>query len=62
MARPRKSAPLDPFCDLDKKIAILEREMSAQRAAMDRLKQIAEPRPHQPRSTNAASHLSRLPR
>jgi predicted phosphohydrolase len=38
MARPRK-ATVDPFTDLQKKAAILEREMERQRAAMERLKQ-----------------------
>ena len=40
MARPRKTAPGDPFSDLSKKAEILEREMDAQRAAIERLKQI----------------------
>ena len=42
MARPRK-ATVDPFTDLQKKAAILEREMARQRAAMERLKQPAAP-------------------
>jgi hypothetical protein len=45
MARPRK-ATVDPFTDLQKKAAILEREMAKQRAAMDRLKQPAAPEFH----------------
>lgn len=49
MARPRK-ATVDPLGDLQRKTAILEREMTAQRAAMDRLKQITIPRPHQPQA------------
>jgi len=40
MARPRKPLPSDPLRDLSKKTEILEREMTAQRAALDRLKQI----------------------
>ena len=40
MARPRKAFPSDPFRDLSKKTEILEREMTAQRAALERLKQI----------------------
>jgi hypothetical protein len=40
MARPRK-ASVDPFTDLQKKAAILEREMERQRAAMERLKRPA---------------------
>ena len=40
MARPRKALPSDPFRDLSKKTEILEREMTAQRAALERLKQI----------------------
>ena len=45
MARPRKVPPPDPFTDLTKKTEILEREMAAQRTAMERLKQIARVRP-----------------
>ena len=40
MARPRKALPPDPLRDLSKKTEILEREMTAQRAALERLKQI----------------------
>ena len=40
MARPRKALSLDPFNDLSKKTEILEREMTAQRAAIERLKEI----------------------
>ena len=40
MARPRKALPSDPLRDLSKKTEILEREMTAQRAALERLKQI----------------------
>jgi hypothetical protein len=42
MARPRKAVPQDPFSDLSKKAEILEREMSAQRAAMERLQQLGK--------------------
>ncbi len=45
MARPRK-ATVDPFADLQKKAAILEREMARQRAAMDRLKRPDAPQFH----------------
>jgi hypothetical protein len=46
MGRPRKALPSsDPFVDLAKKTEILEREMKAQRAAIERLKQI-QLRPH----------------
>ena len=40
MARPRKASPSDPFTDLAKKTEILEREMTAQRAAIERLREI----------------------
>ena len=40
MARPRKALSSDPLHDLSKKTEILEREMTAQRAALERLKQI----------------------
>jgi len=40
MARPRKAVPQDPFSDLSKKAEILEREMTAQRAAIERLQQM----------------------
>jgi hypothetical protein len=52
MPRPRKVA-FDPLSDLQRKIAILEHEMTMQRAAMDRLKEITLPRPHQPRALPA---------
>jgi hypothetical protein len=45
MGRPRKAAA-DPFSDLRRKAAILEREMTLQRHAMDRLKEMGIPRPH----------------
>ncbi len=45
MARPRKAAPADPLSDLPKKTEILEREMAAQRAAMERLKELGKIRP-----------------
>lgn len=41
MARPRKARPSsDPLSDLAKKTEILEREMTTQRAAIERLKQL----------------------
>ena len=52
MARPRKTSILDPFEDLDRKTALLERELITQRAAMDRLKELAS-RAHQTRRTHA---------
>jgi hypothetical protein len=55
MARPRKTAPGDPFSDLSKKAEILEREMDAQRAAIERLKQIGNIRA-QPLPADAAPH------
>jgi hypothetical protein len=46
MARPRKTLPAsDAFVDLARKTEILEREMDAQRAAIERLKQIGKLRP-----------------
>ena len=42
--RPRTAGP-DPFADLARKTEILERELRAQRSAMDRLKQIGAPTP-----------------
>lgn len=52
---PRRSAAanLDPFADLAKKAEILEREMAVQRAALERLKEIA--------STGAATPLPNRP-
>jgi len=55
MARPRKTAPGDPFSDLSKKAEILEREMDTQRAAIERLKQIGKVRA-QPLAADAAPH------
>ena len=48
MPRPRK-ATVDPFIDLEKKAAILEREMARQRAAMERLERPDAPQLHSPR-------------
>ena len=55
MARPRKSLPsaTDLFADLAKKTEILEREMSAQRAAIERLKQIGQMRGRAVRADSA---------
>ena len=61
MARPRK-ATLDSLGDLQKKAAILEREMTTQRAAMDRLKEMAAPRPHQPQAAPIEQREGRLSR
>ena len=43
MARPRKRLPSD-LADLSRKTEILEREMIAQRAAIERLKQLGQVR------------------
>lgn len=43
MARPRKTLPSD-LADLSKKTEILEREMTMQRAAIERLKQLGQVR------------------
>ena len=60
MARPRK-ATVDPFIDLQQKAAVLEYEMARQRAAMDKLKQMAATTPH-PRHTPAGKLDERLSR
>jgi hypothetical protein len=58
MARPRKRLPSD-LADLSKKTEILEREMSLQHAAIERLKQLGQVRskplraPDSSTSTNA---------
>jgi hypothetical protein len=54
MARPRKAVPQDPFSDLSKKAEILEREMTAQRAAIERLQQLGKVRA-QPLSARGAA-------
>jgi hypothetical protein len=53
MARPRKRLPSD-LADLSKKTEILEREMSTQRAAIERLKQLGQVRP-QPLRADASA-------
>jgi hypothetical protein len=46
MSRRRSPAAADPLANLAEKLEILEREMAAQRAALERLKQMgAAPRP-----------------
>ena len=45
MARRPRTAGLDPLADLAKKTDVLERELRAQRFAMDRLKEIGAPAP-----------------
>jgi len=57
MPRRRKPAGLECLVDLARKVEILEREMSAQRQAMERLKEkastsaaIARPTPSSPNS------------
>ncbi len=42
--RPRPAGP-DPLADLAKKADVLERELRAQRSAMERLKEIGPPAP-----------------
>ena len=44
MARPRKASPSDLFADLSRKTEILEREMSVQRVAIERLKALGSPK------------------
>lgn len=44
MARQSSSAGSDPFADLAKKVEILERELSVQRTAMQRLKEMGSTR------------------
>jgi hypothetical protein len=62
MARPRKAHPSsDPFTDLAKKTEILEREMTMQRAAIERLQQL-RPRPLHVESVRDASLKRRLSR
>jgi hypothetical protein len=51
MARRSQSAGIDPFADLAKKVEILERELSVQRTAMERLKGMVGTR-LQPRTTH----------
>jgi hypothetical protein len=59
MARPRKTASGDPFIDLSKKAEILEREMSTQRAAIERLKQIGKARAQPLAAGSAPESFSR---
>jgi len=49
MARPHKRLPSD-LADLSKKAEILEREMTMQRAAIERLKQLGQVRSQQLRA------------
>ena len=59
MARPRKRLPSD-LADLSKKAEILEREMTVQRAAIERLKQLGQVRTQPLRvDTNADSNVLR---
>jgi hypothetical protein len=57
MARPRKRLPSD-LADLSKKTEILEREMSAQRAAIERLKQLGQVRTHPLRASDGPDSKS----
>jgi hypothetical protein len=59
MARPRKRLPSD-LADLPKKTEILEREMSMQRSAIERLKQLGQVRAQPLRAdTNTDSNAVR---
>jgi len=58
MARPRKRLPSD-LADLSKKMEILEREMNAQRAAMERLKQLGHVRTQPLRVDGSDPHVVR---
>jgi len=51
MARPRSTSSLDPFSDLNRKTEILEKEMSAQRVAIERLKELGIRKPQPLRAT-----------
>ena len=55
MARPRKTSPSDLFSDLNRKTEILEREMSVQRDAMERLKELASRKPQPLRANSSPS-------
>ena len=44
MARRPRKAGVDPFADLEKKVAILEREMAVQRIALEKLKDMGPAR------------------
>ena len=59
MARPRKASPSDLFSDLSRKTEILEREMSAQREAIERLKALGVPKPQPLRAASLASTTKR---
>jgi len=59
MARPRKRLPSD-LADLSRKTEILEREMTTQRAAIERLKQLGQVRAQPLRAdTNDDSNVVR---
>jgi hypothetical protein len=60
MARRRNAAAVDPLADLARKIEVLEREMAAQRAALDKLKAMGATRPVRtaPRAEPAAVRRS----
>ena len=57
MARPRKRLPSD-LADLSKKTEILEREMSAQRVAIERLKQLGQVRAQPLRASDSPESKS----
>ena len=62
MARPRKASPSDLFSDLSRKTEILEREMSLQREAIERLKQLSASKPQQLRAGSPSSSKRRASR
>jgi hypothetical protein len=55
--RPRTGGP-DPLTDLAKKADILERELRAQRSAMDRLKEIGAPTPRRSKPPGSSTRKS----
>ena len=59
MARPRKALPADALTDLSKKTEILEREMSIQRAAIERLKQLGGVHPSPLRARDTSEHAAK---
>lgn len=61
MARPRKAVAADPFHDLNHKVVVLEREMTTQHKALERLKAMsARPRPpDEPQRQTRSGRLAR---
>ena len=58
MARRPRPAGQDPLADLAKKADLLERELRAQRSAMDRLKELGAPAPRRPKPASQNSRKS----